>query len=105
MKKLSHIQKRVSNTEPFINKYNWEKINYPSQIDNWKTFEKNNPTIAPNTFYTKENEIFPSDISKHNSTRKKQIILLKEGWYYLAAEKLSTLSRGITSKHMEIFIA
>ena len=30
---------------PFINKYNWEKINYLS---------KNNPTIALNIMYTKK---------------------------------------------------
>ena len=24
---------RVSNIKPFINKYNWEGINYPSKID------------------------------------------------------------------------
>ena len=32
---------RVSSVKLFINKYNWERINYPSKID-WKTFEKNN---------------------------------------------------------------
>ena len=36
---------RVSNIKPFINKYNWKGMNYPSKIDDWKTFEKNNPTI------------------------------------------------------------
>ena len=35
---------RVSSIKPFINKYNWKGINYPSNIDDWKTFEKNNPT-------------------------------------------------------------
>ena len=34
---------RVSNIKPFMNKYNWKGINYPSKIDDWKTFEKNNP--------------------------------------------------------------
>ena len=42
---------RVSNMKPFINKYNWERINYPSKTDHWKTFEKNNPTIALNILY------------------------------------------------------
>ena len=37
---------RVSNIKPFINKYNWKRINYPSKIDDWKMFEKNNPNIA-----------------------------------------------------------
>ena len=29
---------RVSNIKPFINKYNWKGINYPTKIDDWKTF-------------------------------------------------------------------
>ena len=55
--------------------------------------------------YIKEKEIYPAFVQKHNSTREKQIILLfipneeKEGWHYLAVKKLSTLLRGITSKH------
>ena len=43
----------VSNVKPFINKHNW--INHPSKIDNWKTFEKNIPTIALNILYSKRN--------------------------------------------------
>ena len=38
-------------------------------------FEKNNPTIALNILYIKENEICPAYISKHNSICEKQIIL------------------------------
>ena len=33
-------------------------MNYSSKIDNWKTFEKNNQTIALNILYIKEKEIF-----------------------------------------------
>ena len=44
---------RVSNIKPYINKYNWKGINYPSKIDDWKTFEKNNPKIAFNVLYIK----------------------------------------------------
>ena len=62
---------RVSNIKPFINKYNWKGINYPSKIDDWKTLEKSNPTIALNILYVKEKEIYPAYISKHNSTREK----------------------------------
>ena len=42
---------RVSNIKPFIKKYNWKGINYPSKIDDWKTFEKNNLTIAFKSLY------------------------------------------------------
>ena len=93
---------RVSNIKPFINKYNWRGINYPSKIDNWKSFEKKNPTTALNILYIKEKEICPVYISKINLSSEKQIILLmipnkeKEGWHYLAKIKLSTLLRRIT---------
>ena len=33
---------RFSSIKSFINKYNWEGINYPSKIDDWKIFEKDN---------------------------------------------------------------
>ena len=45
---------RVTKIKPFINKYNWEGINYPSQKDNWKKSEKNNVTGALNVLYTKK---------------------------------------------------
>ena len=55
--------------------------------------------------YIKDKEIFSPYVSKLNSNCEKQIILSmipkeeKEGWHYLAVKKLSTLLRGITSKH------
>ena len=76
-----------------------------SKIDDWKTFEKNNTTIASDTLYTNEKEICPAYISKINLNCEKQVIPLlipnaeKEGWHYLAVKKLSTLLRGITSKY------
>ena len=45
---------RVSNSKPFTHKYNWKSIIYPSKMDNWKTFEKINVTIARNILYIKE---------------------------------------------------
>ena len=65
---------RISNIKPFRNKFNWKRINYPSKIDDWKTFTKNNPTIALNILYIKEKEICPAYISKINSNSGKQII-------------------------------
>ena len=64
---------RFSNIKPFINKYNWEGINYPSKIDDWKKFEKNNPTIALNILYIKEKEILPGFQTK----KKKDGIILQ----------------------------
>ena len=64
----------VSNVELFTNKYNWKGTNYPSKTDDGKTFEKNNPTIALNTLYIKEKEIYPAYISKPNSAREKKFL-------------------------------
>ena len=43
----SHSE-RVSNIKSFINTYKRKGINHPSKIDDWKTFEKYNLTIALN---------------------------------------------------------
>ena len=94
---------RITKIEPFINKYNWGGINFPSEKDDWKKFEKNNVTIALNVLYAKKEKIYPAYVSKHNSNREKQVILLmisnKERWHYLTVKKLSVLLRGISSKH------
>ena len=71
-----NYEERASNINPFINKCNCKGINYPSKIDNWKTFQKNNPTIALKILHNKEKETCPAYISKINSNSKKQIILL-----------------------------
>ena len=31
---------RITKNKPFINKYNWEGNNFPSEKDDWKKFEK-----------------------------------------------------------------
>ena len=101
---------RVSNITPFINKYNWKGINYPSKIKDWKRSEKNNTTSFLNISYIlKKREKCPACISKFNSNCEKQIIILinindeKESWHYLAVKKLSTLLHGITLKHKSGF--
>ena len=64
---------RVSNIKPLIN--------YPSKIDDWRTFEKNNPTIALNVLHTLNIlhilHKSPAFISKINSNCEKQIIILR----------------------------
>ena len=55
----------------------------------------------------KAKKIYPAYISKHNSNREKQVIILiilnKQRWHYLAVKKLSALLRGITSKNNGYF--
>ena len=67
---------RIKKIKPFINKYNWEGINYPSQKDDWKKFEKNNVKITLNVFHAKKEKIYPTYVSKRNSDREKQVIFL-----------------------------
>ena len=95
---IEYNPERVSNIVLFKSKYNWQEINYSSKLDDWKGFEKNNPTVALNILYVKEKEIFQAYISNNNSTREKQIILLmisneesekKKCWHYLAVKKIS----------------
>ena len=71
-KEIKWNPERVSNIKPFINKYNWKGINYSSKLDDWKTFEKNNVTIALNILYIKEKEIYPAYISKIKSNCEKE---------------------------------
>ena len=59
-KKINWNPEKVSNIKPFINKYNWKGINQPSKINDWETFEQNNPTIALNILNIKEKEIYPA---------------------------------------------
>ena len=98
---------RITKIKSFINEYNWEGINFPSEKDDWKKFWKNNVTIAPNVLYAKKGKIYRAYVSKRNSNREKQVILLmisnEKQWHYLPVKKLSALLRGITSKNNDDF--
>ena len=48
---------RIIKINPFVNKYKWEEINFPSEKDDWKRFEKNNVTIAFNVLYAKKKKV------------------------------------------------
>ena len=83
-----------------------ERSKLSSKIDDLKTFEENNPTIALNILYIKEKEMCSAYISKINLNCEKQIILLmipneeKERWHYHAVKNCLA---GITSKHHSDF--
>ena len=103
--KIKKDPQRITKIKSFINRYNWEGINYPSGKDDQKKLEKNNVTIAIIISYAKKEKIYPTYVSKYNSNRKKQIILfmISNGLHYLAVKKLSALLRGITSKNNSDF--
>ena len=109
---------RISNIEPFINQYNWEGIEFPAEIKDWKRFERNNNTIALNIYFVPHNEktINLAYKPKYNRKRENPVVLLMitngEKWHYIALKSeraddgfnrpirsLSRLFRGITSSH------
>ena len=53
-----------------------EGINYPSEKDDWKKFEKNKVKIALDVLHAKKEKKYPAYVSKHNSNREKQVIPL-----------------------------
>ena len=74
--KIKIDPQRIKKVKPFINEYNWERIHFSSEKDDWKKLEKNNVTIAFNVLYAKKEKIYPAYVSKHNSSREKQVIIL-----------------------------
>ena len=106
--KIKKDPQRVSKTKRFIEKYNWEDIDFPSTRKDWKKFECNNK-VALNILYVPYNtkKINIAYKSKNNLTQKSQIILLMisdgQKWHYLVIKNLSGLLRGIASNHKEDF--
>ena len=102
---VTNHSERVVKVKSFIDKYNWNDINFPTTRKDWNRFEVNNKNVALNILYvpfkTKKIEIVYK--SKYNLVRDNQVILLmisnSENWHYLAVKSLSRLLRGITSNH------
>ena len=71
-RKIKYNPETVSNIEPFINRYNWDRIKYsPKKVDG-KKLKSNNQTITLNIQFQKEMKIHPAYISKYNSTLEKK---------------------------------
>ena len=116
--KIESHPERISNIRPHIDQYNWEGIEFPAGIKDWKKFERNNKTIALNILFVPHNEktINLAYKSKYNRKRENQVVLLMitngEKWHYIALKSvrtddgfnrpirsLSRLFRGITSNN------
>ena len=48
---IENHPERISNIKPFIDQYNWEGIDFPAGIKDWKKFERNSKTIALNILF------------------------------------------------------
>ena len=68
---------RISKLKPYINKYNWEGIEFPARPKDWKKFDRNNKTITLNVLYVQYNTktISVANRSEYNNKCKKQVIL------------------------------
>ena len=105
---IDNHPERVSKIKPFIEKYNWEDIDFPSTSKDWEKFESNNE-VALNILCVPYNtkKINIAYKSKNNLIREKQVILLMisndQNWHYLVVKNLPGLLRGIASTHKEDF--
>ena len=88
-----------------INKYNWERAEFPAGPKDWIKFERNNKTIALNILFAPHNteKLRVAYRSKYNHKREKQVILLMitdgKKSHYLAVINLSALLQGKSSNH------
>ena len=102
--------------------YNWDDIDFPDGIKDWKRFEKNNETIALNILFEPHNDktINLAYKSEYNRKRENQVILLMitngKKWHYIAlksepnddgfncpTKSLSRSITGVTSNHVGDF--
>ena len=101
---------RISKLKPYINKYNWEGIEFPAGPKDWKKFEQNNKTIALNILFVPYNTetIRVAYRSEYKNKREKQVnlLMITDGnkWHYVAISNLSALLDGKLSNHHGDFI-
>ena len=87
---------RISNLEPYVDRYNWQGMKFPVALNKIGKFEKKNPDIAVNVLCVEKNSIYIARRSKFNGLRSKQVNLLmfkesKTNWHYTAVKNLSRL--------------
>ena len=58
-KEIGKDSGRIIKLKPFIDKYNWERMNYQLKKDDWKKIEKNNRTNTLNILYAKNEKVYP----------------------------------------------
>ena len=46
---------KITKIEPFFDQYNWKEIDFPSNKKDWKKFELNSKSIAPNILFIPHN--------------------------------------------------
>ena len=108
-KEIGKHSEIITNIKLFINKCNWQEINFQSEKNDWKKFDENNLTIAFNVLYAKKEKIYPAYVSKHKTSYSWKtsysflMIRNEEGCHYITVIELPALLRGNTSKHHSNF--
>ena len=76
--RIESCSERIWNIEPFIDQYNWEVIEFPAGIKDWKRFEWNNKSVALNILFTLHNKkpINFAYQSKYYRKHENQVVLL-----------------------------
>ena len=99
---IENQPERISNSKTIIDQYNWEGIDFPSGIKDWKKFQQNNKTIALNISYVTHNTktINLAYKSKYNRKRENQVFLsmITDGkqsdevdkWHYILFKSVRT---------------
>ena len=96
---------KISKLKPYINKYNWKDIKFPSDKEDWEKFEQHNKETTLNILFVPhiKEEIRQACIYQNiTASVKNQVILLMitadgKRWHYLVVRSLSAFLRAISS--------
>ena len=64
---------KILKIQPFISKYIWETVNYPSENNDWKKFEKNNLMIDINVFYILKSKKYKKTSYYFNEFKRRRV--------------------------------
>ena len=90
---IENHPEEISKIKPFINKYNWKDIDFPSNEKDWNKFEQSNKKIALNILFAPHNTktIRFAYKSKYKRERENKVVLLMitdgKKWHYLALKR------------------
>ena len=82
--KIKKKTQKISKCKPYINKYNWKNIKFPSDKEDWKKFGQNNKEIVLNILFVSHNkkETRAAYISKYNYKHKKTSYFVNDYWWW-----------------------
>ena len=92
---INNYPKKISKLQPFVERYNWEELEFPVALNKIGKFEKNNTEISMNVLFVNQKSIYIARRSEFNSKGRKQVNLLMivdgENRHYTAVKSLSRL--------------